>query len=109
MQDKVHELFKCLQDPAWYSYGFDMLKEKLRVTDSELMCLIYKLRKAVGVNVFVYENVKYVGLESRRLDYLQDKASNTNHVEKLIAAGFYKQQTQQNRPSRTQHTTCLIL
>ena len=42
------------------------------------------------VNFFEFQNREYVGLESRRLHYEEDKLNGTNHVEKLIAAGVYK-------------------
>ena len=41
------------------------------------------------VNVFTFLGVEYVGLESRRQDYENDKEAGTNYVEKLIQAGYY--------------------
>ena len=33
--------------------------------------------------------MRYVGLESRRIDYEKDKQNGTNHIEKLIKEGKY--------------------
>lgn len=42
------------------------------------------------INFFVYNDVEYVGLETRRIDYERDKLAGTNKIEKLIKRGFYE-------------------
>lgn len=42
------------------------------------------------INVFVFNDVEYVGLESRRLDYEADKAAGKNKIEKALSDGVFK-------------------
>lgn len=67
--------------------------DKLKITRSELIDLIKltEQERDVQINVFTYDgnNVEYVGLESRRLDYERDKLNGTNRIEKLIKQGYY--------------------
>ena len=43
----------------------------------------------VKINKFMYNDYKYIGLESRRIDYENDKKNGTNHIENLIEQGVY--------------------
>ena len=87
------DLFRILDNRAWYSYGTALLKRKLGVDERTLAALICKLDSDLNggdkVNVFTFNGVEYAGLESRRLDYERDKLAGTNHVERLIMLGVY--------------------
>jgi hypothetical protein len=41
------------------------------------------------VNIFTYNGVTYIGLETERLRYDDDKIKGTNYVENLIKLGMY--------------------
>lgn len=41
------------------------------------------------INIFNYNGIEYMGLESRRIDYERDKLEGTNWVEKEIKRGKY--------------------
>jgi hypothetical protein len=88
-------LFDALDDRAWYSFGVTFLLRKLRVDAEGLRQLVQELddalrgERADHVNVFEFNGVHYVGLESRRLAYDADKLAGTNHVERLVQSGFY--------------------
>ena len=41
------------------------------------------------INIFNYNDIEYMGLESRRLDYEHDKINGTNWVEEEIKRGTY--------------------
>lgn len=89
------DLFDALDDREWYSFSVAFLLRKLRVDAEGLRQLVQELDHALRgqrtdhVNVFEFNGVHYVGLESRRLAYEADKLAGTNHVERLVQSGFY--------------------
>ena len=89
-----YKLWRLLNINDWYSLSTEYLKDKLLVDRPELMELITNVEKhmSVQINVFVYNNVEYIGLESRRLDYERDKLNGTNRIEKLIRDGYYDEE-----------------
>ena len=96
----AQDLLNVLDGREWYSYSTAYLLDRLKVDVQRLQQLVNELdvllraRRADGardhVNIFVFHNVQYVGLESRRLAYEKDKLAGTNHVERLIQAGAYR-------------------
>lgn len=80
-------LLQILNRRPWYSYGTGMLCRKLQITRDELLRVAHA--SSEDINVFTYNNIEYMGLESRRLDYERDKANGVNPVEDLIAHGAY--------------------
>jgi len=92
LTNKEHELYTILRDKKWYSYGISLIKRKIGINNTtELKEISTSLSDKINdnVNFFSYNNVRYVGLESRRLDYERDKKAGINKVEKLIAIGAY--------------------
>ena len=89
------ELFSVLNDQTWYSFSTTFLLQRLCVNTHQLKNLVQELDSTLRtqgsnhVNLFVYNGVQYIGLESRRKDYERDKITGTNHVERLIEAGAY--------------------
>jgi hypothetical protein len=89
-RDDVTQLHATLLTPPWYSYSTMWLLQALDVTAVELAGLVHGLRtRGHQVNVFDYNGVEYIGLETRRLDYERDRKNGVNHVETLIAQGHY--------------------
>ena len=89
------DLFEALDNREWYSFSVAFLLRKLRVDAEGLLQLVNELDHALRgkrtdcVNMFAFNGVHYVGLESRRLAYEADKLAGTNHVERLVQLGFY--------------------
>ena len=92
----TRDLFRILDNRAWYSFGMALIQRELKVDATALTQLICKLdhelqREGLGerVNTFTYNGVEYAGLESRRQAYERDRLEGRNHVERLIALGYY--------------------
>lgn len=88
---KEMKVYKILSNPDWYSYGVNLVKRTVKIDSSELKEISISLSKKLNdkVNFFGYNDVKYMGFESRRLDYERDKKAGVNKVEKLISQGVY--------------------
>eukprot|EP01084_Bolivina_argentea_P318439 552239_1 len=94
----VYDYLKFDIEP-WYSMNIKTFYEYTEMNDKELKNIMHPRGKFVNefkkrfnndwVNVFVFNEVTYVGLQSRKEDYERDKINNTNHVEKYIAMGYY--------------------
>ena len=92
MMRDVHMVDKILIDPRWYSYSLTGIRKQLSNPSKEYAYFIINtLRNKVKdkINIFLFNKVVYVGLESRRLDYERDKSNGTNKIEKLIDLGYY--------------------
>lgn len=92
LTEKERSVYNILKDKRWYSYGIRSIKKKVGIdSTSELKDISISLSKKVGdkINFFSYNNINYIGFESRRLDYERDKKAGTNRIEKLIAEGAY--------------------
>jgi hypothetical protein len=97
MSSREQSLFNVLKNPNWYSYsisGIQRLCNFLSLDD------VYETgfrlnHRLIGdrINVFTYNDVVYMGLESRRIDYQRDKAAGTNKIERLIQLGVYDKKT----------------
>ena len=88
-------LLAILHDRSWYSYGLADVQQDLQCTREQLLAVAQSLGAAVQdpVNVFSFNSVEYIGLESRRVDYEEDKANGVNRVERMIQDGDYATQS----------------
>lgn len=75
-----------LENPDYYSISTVYVTKKMSITKEDIYDIIRNSRKwhVPKINVFRYNDVEYVGLESRRLDYERDKNSGTNPIEHNI-------------------------
>jgi hypothetical protein len=80
-----------LADRTFYSYETVGVAQTLAITRPQLLDVAAASgdRSGDAVNVFTFGGVEYLGLESRRVDYEEDKAAGTNHVEDKIKSGWY--------------------
>jgi hypothetical protein len=85
------ELYDILSNPKWYSYSKNGIKNWMNIDCEKLAHVAYTLSQKLGdkVNYFTYNDVVYLGLETRRLAYEVDKKAGTNRIEKLIHLGYY--------------------
>jgi len=94
-------LYSVLSDRSWYSYTLSALLRDLfpksKSPRDDLMTVVNSLTpklqikdKEEKINIFMYEHHEFIGLESRRKDYENDKANKSNFVENLIQDGHYK-------------------
>jgi hypothetical protein len=96
---QLHKLYRLLNNRNYYSLSTDYVKRKtgilrvvMRYQLSNPNSVLYHRFLALmsdTLNVFVYNSVEYIGLETRRLDYERDKDNGTNWVEAAIARGEY--------------------
>jgi len=96
MDSKIYEL---LSRKEYYSLGINSLAKRLGVTVSYLESLDFEKKTVKSIdfylkfgdyiNIFTYNNVRYIGLESRRIAYEVDKLNGCNWVENAIKAGKY--------------------
>lgn len=82
-------LFELLDTRPWYSFSVEYIARMMGTDRLGLFRIVSQC--TIPINIFYYNGVEYIGLESRRLDYERDKNSNVNMVEDLIEAGFYDQ------------------
>ena len=90
---KEKQVYEIIKNKEWYSYGLQYIMRLLDLQSVEEMTKIaVSLSNKIGdkVNIFSYNGVYYVGLETRRLDYERDRREGKNKVEKLIKQGHYK-------------------
>lgn len=89
----MNKLYDILTNKDYYSISSKYIMEKLNINRNQLMILIKNTEKNKNckINIFTYQgnNVEYIGLESRRIDYERDKKNGTNKIEKLIEKGYY--------------------
>lgn len=90
----VRILYDILNNPNWYSYSLNGIIKKLNNCSKEyvlnlIQLLAEKFNDYDPINIFEYNNITYVGFESRRIDYERDKINGVNKIEKLIEKGFY--------------------
>jgi hypothetical protein len=93
--DLIVELWKILNDKSYYSISPNYITKKMNISLDLLNNLLIQVEKVYGmkINKFTYNNYKYIGLESRRIDYENDKKNGTNHIEHLIEQGVYDKPT----------------
>ncbi len=85
-------VYTILSDKQWYSYSTAATKTQCDIkSDADLrsVCTSLATKLKDPINFFMYNEVEYIGFETRRLDYDRDKLAGTNPIEKLIALGVY--------------------
>lgn len=89
--DIIDKIWDILNDKSYYSISPNYAAKKLNITKSLFNDMIKHVEKRynVQINIFKFNDRTYVGLESRRIDYKNDKKNGTNHIEKLIEQGVY--------------------
>lgn len=83
------QIHKLLNNKRYYSLSIPYVATKIGCSCAYLRSLNGTKLHHDLVNVFVFKNVEYIGLESRRLAYERDSLDNKNWVEDAIAAGLY--------------------
>ena len=81
-----------LANRKWYSYSERGIMKKCGwKSRGQLYQAVNSLAAKIDdrINFFTFNNVAYIGLESRRLAYEIDKKNGTNEIEKLIEGGYY--------------------
>jgi hypothetical protein len=94
------EIYKLLSNRDYYSLEINYVSKILNISKLDLQSFDNKLKSIDSqqfekffndkINIFIYNKVEYIGLESRRIDYDKDKLNGTNWVEDAIKAGYYK-------------------
>jgi hypothetical protein len=88
-------IYQLLLDPTYYSLALPYLAMLAHVSQEYLYSLDVKKNCAFQrrfddfINIFTFNDVVYIGLESRRIAYENDKKNNCNCVENAIRAGWY--------------------
>jgi hypothetical protein len=92
-------IYNLLSNKNYYSLSLNYVASilnipirYLRLFDSQSgnhRSLTFQKRFNDHINIFIYNDVEYIGLESRRIDYERDMINGTNWVEDAIAAGYY--------------------
>lgn len=99
-QEFITRLYALLNDNNYYSLEIIYTAKKLGSSMTKLLNYDYNRNTDQSrdfeqltndhINVFRYNDVTYIGLESRRLDYERDKQLGVNWVEDSIKAGLYR-------------------
>lgn len=100
MAMNIHiQIYELLSNKDYYSLSLNYVANTLGITIRYLRLLdsqsgnhrsqTFQQRFNDSINIFVYNDVEYIGLESRRIDYEHDSRNGTNWVEAAIAAGYY--------------------
>jgi hypothetical protein len=103
MEKEVEILYNILlpqKDFKFYSYEINRISKLTNIPVNTLIkyrygtntseSLFFANKKNDYVNIFIYGNNTYIGLESERLRYERDILLGINHVEKLVEKGYYK-------------------
>lgn len=97
--EQYNDLYALLNKRNYYSLEIKYVSRILDVSVYKLKRLDYKknnnysieFKELFGthINIFTYNNITYIGLESRRIDYERDKELGCNWVEDAIKNGEY--------------------
>jgi hypothetical protein len=93
------EIYNILSNKKYYSLSIKSLSRKIPAPISYLKSLDnkintnFKTRFGDHINIFTYNNIEYIGLESRRIAYEIDKINGCNWVEDAIRVGLYDKQS----------------
>lgn len=96
--DNYDDLYKLLADKLYYSLRIDYVSKVLKISTSYLrefgtkttdLAKNFNQKHNDSINIFFYNNVEYIGLETRRMDYETDKIKGVNWVEHAIKHGVY--------------------
>lgn len=91
--DLILALYRLLNNKNYYSLSLPYVSQILQVPESTIRWIAAsdEFSRSTGdrLNIFTYNNVTYIGLETRRIDYERDRLNGTNWVEDAIKAGLY--------------------
>lgn len=86
-------LYDLLSNRDYYSLEINYVSKKTSIPVSTLrsraLSDTFLTYYDDPLNVFVFNSLTYIGLESQRIRYEEDKNSGTNWVEDAIARGDY--------------------
>lgn len=86
-------LYNLLADRSYYSLEINYASKKTgiptRILRSKALSDKFERMYNDPLNVFSYNGVTYIGLETQRIRYDEDKETGTNWVEDAIARGEY--------------------
>ena len=94
-------LYKLLanKNKGYYSLGIKYVSRLTQIPLDELKKLDWKTNSAYAdifeslyndkINVFTFNNITYIGLETRRLDYNKDEILGINKIAKAVKRGDY--------------------
>lgn len=102
----TQQLVRYLNRRPFYSFAVARVQTDLNTTRAELAFLVGKAD--VKINLFEYGGVEYIGLESRRLDYIRDEQAGTNPVTAMIDAGVYGPPTSRSEDIRRRGSDALV-
>ena len=95
----LYDFLLPLRDNRFYSYEINYTSETLNIpleillkySHDEILSESITFEYLTGdwVNIFTFNNITYIGLESERLRYDQDSDLGINYVENLIQKGVY--------------------
>jgi len=94
----MNRVYRYLKRKDYYSLEIGYLCRKARVTEeyvreladpSNLLSEEFYGKYQDVINIFTFNNVIYVGLETRRLDYIEDEKKGCNWVADAIKKGHY--------------------
>lgn len=85
------KLYHLLSDKSYYSLRLDYVANILKISVNNIRSLSDAFEERFGdkLNIFIFNNVEYIGLQSRKIDYDRDASNGTNWVEKAIKEGYY--------------------
>jgi len=94
--DTLLKLYGILNNRKYYSLEINYLARRVGVSIKTLRSIntdqnaidFFRLIKD-SINIFSYNNIEYIGLESRRIDYDRDKELGVNWVENAVNEGKY--------------------
>lgn len=97
--EKLYGFLLPLKDPRFYSCEIYWASKQINIPVNELMKYAYMANTPESImfenitndhiNIFNYNGVTYIGLESERIRYDKDKDKGINYVEYLIGQGIY--------------------
>jgi len=89
----AYTLYKLLSNKKYYSLEINYVSKlvglDVEYLESTRLSNVFDLLFRDRINVFTYNGVRYIGLESQRIRYEQDAAAGINWVEDAIKRGKY--------------------
>jgi hypothetical protein len=91
----IYELYNLLNNKSYYSlsviYVSKLLNVDIKILTSSELSQLFLTAFQDKINTFIYNQVIYIGLESRRITYEEDKILGINWVENAITQGLYNE------------------
>lgn len=95
----IKELYDLLNKKEYYSLSLDYVTRITGIPERVLWqfdreghrsrARDFEDQTGDSINVFRYNQIRYIGLESRRIDYMQDEKAGINWVADAIKEGKY--------------------